>query len=108
MAHLRSSRYRLKYSGAAFRAYRAAPAHCPSLALRITLPAKTSPAKTFFLPRVAMHVVPVPFPKSSLVAIQKFQAGDPFRALPGVQLRHDQPGRPAMLFGQRLAIVQEG
>jgi hypothetical protein len=43
---------------------------------------------------------PFRLPKSSLVAIQQLQARDPLRALPGVQLRHDQPRRPAMLFGR--------
>ena len=54
-----------------------------------------------------MHVVPVPLPKSSFVAIQQLQPGDPLRALPGVQLRDDQPRRPAVLLRQRLAIVQK-
>jgi len=60
------------------------------------------------LPSTDRHAcVPVPLPKSSFVAIQQLQARDPLRALPGVQLRYDQPRRPAMLFRQRLAIVQK-
>jgi len=64
--HLRSSRYRLKYSGATLPAYRAAPAHCPNRASRVTLPVTTLPAKTYFLPRTSMHMVAVPVPSFSV------------------------------------------
>src|SRR5215831_3148253 len=47
------------------------------------------PAKTLLLPRVAMHVVTVALPEARPIIRQEFETGEPFGALPCVQLRHD-------------------
>ena len=65
-------------------------------------------AVAFFLPRIAAHVVAASFPIASLIGLTELYAGDPFRALPGVQPRDDQPGRPPMLFCDRLAVMRQG
>jgi hypothetical protein len=44
-------------------------------------------------------------PRSRVVRIPQFQAAHPLGALPEVQVRHEQPGRPAVLSCQRLAVV---
>src|SRR5439155_1468790 len=56
-------------------------------------------------PRVAVVVVAVAFPEPRLVVILELQAGDPFRALPEVQVRHQQPGRAPVLDRQGVSLV---
>src|SRR5690242_13124271 len=56
-------------------------------------------------PRVAAVVVAVLLPEARLVAAQQGQAGDPLGALPEVEVRHEQPHRPAVLDRQRTAVV---
>src|SRR3954471_1793410 len=57
-----------------------------------------------FLPRVAAVVVAVALPEPGLVVVEQTQPGDPLGALPEVQVRHQQPGRAAVLGGQRLPV----
>src|SRR5579864_1606992 len=64
-------------------------------------------AEPLFLPWIAVHVVAVALPETGLIVIQKFDACYPLRALPGVELRHDQSRGTAVLGGNRLAVVQE-
>ena len=44
-------------------------------------------------------------PRIRLVVVADPQAGDPLGALPEVEMRDEQPGRAAVLAGQRLALV---
>src|SRR5215211_1113760 len=59
------------------------------------------------LPGVAVVVVAEALPKAGLVGVQQLDPPDPFGALPEVQLRHQQPGRAAVLGLQVLAVVAE-
>src|SRR4029453_9420595 len=58
-----------------------------------------------FQPRVAEEVVAVRLPESGVVLVAEPQAANPFRALPEVQVRHQQARGPAMLRLERLAVV---
>src|ERR1700712_1247115 len=58
-----------------------------------------------FGPGIAAIVVAVAFPEALLVVIHQGDLGNPLGALPEVQVRHDHPDRPAVLPGQRLALV---
>src|SRR5579864_3543375 len=64
-------------------------------------------AETLFLPRIAVHVVAVALPETRLIVIQKLDACYPLRALPGVELRHDQSRGTAVLGGDGLPVVKE-
>src|SRR3954454_7529032 len=55
-------------------------------------------------PGVAQVVVAVLLPEPWLVAGHQGQPGAPLGALPEVEVRHEQPPRPAVLGGQRLAV----
>src|SRR4051794_14444364 len=57
-----------------------------------------------FGPRVAVHVVPVLLPEPRLVVLRHDQATHPFGALPEVQRRHEQPGRPTVLGIERFTL----
>lgn len=65
-------------------------------------------AKTFLLPRVTVHMITVAFPKAGAVFGQKFEATEPFGALPGVELGDDQPGGGTVFDREGLAIVMRG
>src|SRR5258708_30958584 len=52
-----------------------------------------------------MVVVAVAFPEPWLVVVLELQPGDPLRALPEVQVRHQQPGGAAVLDGQGVPLV---
>src|SRR3954454_334824 len=58
-----------------------------------------------FLPGIAVVVVAVALPEAGRILLRELQATDPLRALPEVQVRHEQPRRPAVLGSQRLASV---
>jgi hypothetical protein len=49
----------------------------------------------------------VGLPETWLVAVEQFQAPHPLRALPEVQVRHEQASRAAVLGFERLAVVAE-
>ena len=51
-------------------------------------------------PGVTPVVVAVDLPEARLVMVQQPQAGHPLGALPEVQVRHEQPGRAAVLDRQ--------
>src|SRR4051794_8933318 len=71
-----------------------APSTAPSLVTLVPL----------LTPGVARVVVAVLFPEAGLVAGHQGQPGDPLGALPEVEMRHQQPDRPAVLDRQRLAV----
>src|SRR2546425_2541362 len=50
-----------------------------------------------FGPRIAVHVIAVLLPESRQVVVQQLEASYPLRALPEVEMRHEQPGGPAVL-----------
>src|SRR5918997_6213422 len=56
-------------------------------------------------PGVTEVVVAVLLPEPRLVARHQGELADPLRALPEVQVRHQQPDGTAVLDGQRLAVV---
>ena len=64
-------------------------------------PSRSSVALVALLePRVAPVVVAVAFPEAGLVVVEHAQPGDPLRALPEVEVRHEQPRRAAVLDGR--------
>src|SRR5437868_12905467 len=61
-----------------------------------------------FQPRVAENVIAVGLPETRLVLVLQPEAAHPLRALPEVEVRHQQPRRPAVLRLERLAVVVVG
>src|SRR5262245_62306995 len=59
-------------------------------------------------PRVAVVVIAERFPESGLVAIHEAQLPDPLRALPEVQMVHEEPCGAAVLGRERYAVVFHG
>src|SRR6478752_2267919 len=57
-------------------------------------------------PRVAQIVVTIALPEALDVVVQQGDLADPLRALPEVQMRHQQPHRPAVLARQRAPLVR--
>src|SRR5213594_3830983 len=60
---------------------------------------------TILGPRVRRVAVSADFPVSGLVAADERDLAKPFRALPSVPLRHDEPHRASMLERQGTAVV---
>ena len=56
-------------------------------------------------PWVAVVVVAVALPEARLVVVAQLQPAHPLRALPEVEVRHEQPRRAAVLGLERLAVV---
>src|SRR3954453_18270195 len=56
-------------------------------------------------PGVAVVVVAVALPEALLVVVEQGQPGHPLRALPEVEVWHQQPDRTAVLSRQRPAVV---
>ena len=56
------------------------------------------PTVALLSPGVAPHMIAVAFPEPGAIQGEKFQAGHPLGALPGVEQGDDQPGRPAMVY----------
>src|SRR4051812_1020883 len=69
---------------------------------------RSVPPIALFFPRVAVVVVAVGLPEAGLVVIAQLEAADPFRALPEVQMRDQEPRRAAVLGLERLATVLVG
>src|SRR5262249_4836017 len=53
----------------------------------------------FLFPGVAVIVVAERLPEAGAIVRDEPQAPDPLRALPEVEVRHDQAGRPPVLWG---------
>src|ERR1700675_3792387 len=58
-------------------------------------------------PRVAIDVIAAQLPEARLLLPRKLQAAHPFRRLPEIEMRHQQPGRPAMVGLKRLPRIVE-
>src|SRR3954468_7713851 len=81
----------------------------PRTVARRHAPVGAAPSVTLvalFEPRVAEVVVTVALPETLLVVLQQREPGDPLGALPEVQVRDEQPHRPAVLAGQRAPLVR--
>src|SRR5262245_15197970 len=61
-------------------------------------------SKTIFSPRIRCVGITTYFPEPEDVPVEKSDFPDELRALPGVALRNDYPGRTAVIGRQRLAI----
>ena len=59
-------------------------------------------------PGVAEVVVAALLPEAAAVGGHVLDAADPLGPLPGVQMRHDQPQREAVLGGEQLAVLVGG
>src|SRR5688572_26704256 len=57
--------------------------------------------------RVAVVVVAERFPETGLVLVHESKAPHPLRALPEVEVRHEEAGGPAVLRIERFAVVAE-
>src|SRR5512132_1990572 len=57
------------------------------------------------LPGIAAVVVAVGLPEAGLVVVGDAKPGDPFGALPEIEVGDQQAGGTAVLTGQRLALV---
>src|SRR5256885_1640544 len=57
-------------------------------------------------PGIAANVIPVRLPETWLLLGLKRDATNPFRALPEIEVRHQQPDRAAVLRVNWLAVVQ--
>src|SRR5206468_11370501 len=65
-------------------------------------------AVALFEPLVAAVVVAQRLPEAGHVAVDQAEAADPLRALPEVAPRDDEPGRAAVLWRERPAVVLPG
>src|SRR5204862_3649656 len=79
----------------------------PRWSRRPPRPASSVAAVALLEPRVAVVVVAVALPEARLVVLQQTQPAHPFRALPEIQVRHEQPRRPAVLSRERRAVVAD-
>src|SRR6266550_2415329 len=57
-----------------------------------------------FLPGVAPHVVAVLLPEPGNVLVDQRETPYPLRALPEIQVRHQQPSGPAVLWREPLTV----
>src|SRR5437879_11633897 len=64
---------------------------------------QATPAVPLLGPWVAAHVISVLLPEPGHVIRQELEPAHPLRALPEVQVRHQQARRPAVLGGEPLA-----
>src|SRR5256886_14570168 len=65
-------------------------------------------AVPLFLPGVAVDVVAERLPEARLVSLRHPKAPDPLGALPEIEVRHDQPRRPAVDRLERLVVELVG
>src|SRR5256885_9319231 len=65
------------------------------------------PPIPLFLPGIAPHVVAVLLPEPGNVLVDQREAPYPLRALPEIQVRHQQPGGPAMLGCEPVTVPLE-
>src|SRR5205823_13080650 len=65
-------------------------------------------AVPLFLPGVAVDVVAERLPEARLVSLHDPKAAHPLGALPEIEVRHDQPRRPAVDRLERLVVELVG
>src|SRR5207247_3942024 len=65
-------------------------------------------AVALLFPRIAPDVIAVRLPEPGTIAIDDAQRPEPLRALPEIEMRHDEPRRTAVIWRQRLAVVLVG
>lgn len=65
------------------------------------------PAAPLFLPRIPTHVIAVLVPEARRVLLQELETPHPLRARPEIQVRHHEPGGPAVPRRQVFTIVPE-
>src|SRR5215471_18728358 len=75
---------------------------------RRSRPARSVAPVPLLAPWVPVIVIAEALPEAWLVLQPEGDAADPLGALPQVQVRHEQPGRPAVLRRELLAVVAEG
>src|SRR2546429_361953 len=76
----------------------------PRPATRAPSAPRSVSAVPLFLPGVAVDVVAERLPEARLVTLDHPKAPDPLGALPEIEVRHDQPRRPAVDRLERLVI----
>src|SRR5271170_7208627 len=59
-------------------------------------------------PRISVVVISERLPETRLVVIEKLETPYPFGALPKIQVRNKQPGRPTMFGGELLTVELKG
>src|SRR6478672_12343358 len=59
------------------------------------------------MPGIAPHVVSVLLPEARVVLLQQLKPADPLRALPEIEMGHQQTHRPAVLGREWLTVVAE-
>src|SRR6185312_17061920 len=67
--------------------------------------ARSVVAVSLLAPWVSVVVVAEGLPEAGFVLLEQRQSTQPLGALPEVEVRHEQPGGPAVLRRQRLAVV---
>src|SRR2546427_2547050 len=60
------------------------------------------------LPRQRRVGIAPHFPVALLITVRERDVFDPLRTFPGIALRHDDPHRPALLYGERRAVPGVG
>ena len=65
------------------------------------------PREALLAPRVTIDVMAAQLPEARLVLLRKLQAAHPFARLPEIEMRHQQPCRPAMVGLKRLPLIVE-
>jgi hypothetical protein len=59
---------------------------------------------TLLAPGISVVVIAANFPETGFVMVEDPEPGDPFSALPEVEVRHDHAGRSTVLSRERFAF----
>ena len=70
-------------------------------------PHRIGPPEALLGPGIPAHVVAVLLPEAGVVLRQNLEPSHPLRALPEIEVRHQQPNGAAVFRRQRLAVVGE-
>src|SRR5690348_9218570 len=76
----------------------------PAIHETVSVEACDRSAIALLFPRIAAIMIAALFPKARAVLRDQFDALDPFRAFPEIELGHDRTHQAAMLVRQRLAL----
>src|SRR5665213_1294032 len=63
------------------------------------------PREPLLFPGVTVDVVPAQLPEAGFIALRELQRVDPLRGLPEIEMRDEQPGGAAMIWGNWLPLV---